>query len=236
MKIVAVVALMAVLAGCSSPIPGAPVAAPAPVISVEDRTAAETKRSLQHWVDTQPLLKPLKLAIVNVEVIHLNGNEYKGVTTVRTFQGTTRDVILTIVVDGEKSMWESEKGAFGWVYEDGFPPGTAEQPTALLEVDGWSSFRTKTGKSQCQMTVDFVECQVAFDPPKFGGGQQIIGFNFDGSLTWLVGDGLEGQLDKINYGFYRALNWTIEADVNGTRFTRDNGDTVHVSTSGVTVG
>lgn len=233
MKLI-ITALAALLAGCSS-ITGTPVAEPPPAISMEEQAATATKHNLQQWLDNEPITAPLKLTVTRVNVIHVMGNQYKGMVTIKTFKGTTRDIPIEIVADNENYIWESDKGVFTWTLDDGYPPGTPDNPTPLPAFDGWANLTTKAGKSKCQMTVDAVECQVEFSPQRYVGGFPVSGFRFDGSLEWLDGS-LSGDFNQIDYGFYRTMTWTIDATAAGTRFTHENGSTVFVSTSGITTG
>ncbi len=223
------------LAGCSSPIAGTPIAEPPPVVSVEERAAAETKKAVQRYLDDDPATGALKLTVTQVLVIHVDGNEYRGMATVRTYKGTTRDAPVSIIVDGDNYIWESDKEGYQWVFDDGYPPGTIDEPTVIPGAE-WISITTASGKTKCQLSTVAVQCSVDFSPVKYNLGERVIGFQFDGGLQWMVGEPWTGNEGQIDYGFYRANEWTIEASIDGTRFTDGDGDWVFVNTSGVTTG
>lgn len=233
MKLIITV-LAALLTGCSS-ITGTPVAEPPPAISMEEQATNFVRSHMQQAMDADEFFSPLRLKITQVLVIHVDGNAYRGMVTIKTFAGTTRDIAVGIVADNGNFILETEKGVLAWAFDDGYPPGTPDNPTPLPVFDGWANLTTKTGKSKCQMTADAVECQVEFSPRKYVGNYLVSGFRFDGSLEWLDGS-LSGDFNQIDYGFYRTMTWTIDASAAGTRFTHENGSTVFVNTSGVTAG
>lgn len=229
-RIILVTALL--LTGCSTAIQGTPVAEPAPIVSMTDQVATHVKQSLQEKFDTDPLLKPLKLTVVRVTAINTSGNSYQGMATIRTFAGTAKDVSLQITADQENIMWDAGKGAFAWTFDDGYPDGAT-----IPDFDGWATVVTKSGKTRCQIAVDVVECETRFDPPKYVGMDLVTGARFtaDGALSW-VGGSLDGDFNKLNYGTYKAIGWTIHASVDGTEFISPKGESMFINTSGATTG
>lgn len=233
MKLI-ITALAAILTGCSS-ITGTPVAEPPPVISMEERAASFVRSHVQQSMDTDEVFSPLKLKITDVLVVHAHGNFYKGMVTVQTFAGTSRDIAVGITADGERFILETERGVLAWTLEDGYPPGTVDRPGFVPTFDGWALIKNDIAK--CSMTADFVQCAVPFNPPVYSDGVLVNGATMyaDGHHTWSLGS-IDGDADSISNGYYRALTWTFQSTGGGIEFTHDNGTTFFVDTSGVTAG
>ncbi|QNJ90961.1 hypothetical protein HZU40_22345 [Mycolicibacterium fluoranthenivorans] len=232
----AVIAVPAILlSGCSNAVPGTPVAEPRPAVPTTEEVASQIKTSMQDKFSNDPDLKPFKLIVTHVTAINSTGNEYKGIATVLTHAGAKHDVLLRITADHDNFMWETDPGAFNFAVDEGPAPGKADDPTYLKAVDGWTYVVTKSGKTRCQLTEDFVECEIQFSPVKYIDGQRVSGIRFvpSGSYKW-EGGTLEGaSFTKLDYGTYRTMSWTINATIDGTEFVHTNGNGIFVNTDGV---
>lgn len=230
MKLI-ITALAAILTGCSS-ITGTPVAEPSPAISMEERAANFVKSHIQQSMDTDEVFSPLKLKITHVTVVHVQGNYYKAAATIRTFAGTSRDIAVGIVADGENFILDTEIGVLTWALEDGYPPGSVDQPGFVPTFDGWALIKNDVAK--CSMTTDFVQCAVPFNPPIYSDGVLVNGATLyaDGHHTWSLGS-IDGDADRINTGYYRALTWTFQSTGGGITFTHDNGTSYFIGKGGV---
>jgi hypothetical protein len=76
--------------------------------------AENIKSRLQSRFDSEPEFKPYHLTVSEVDVIHEEGNRYRGLATV-AMNATKHDVNLTILDDGEHGMYELEPGAFNFL-------------------------------------------------------------------------------------------------------------------------
>lgn len=126
-----VVAAALAIAGCSSgtnsTADNAATIAPASTTeSGPDMTALtqQVKQSMQGKLSTDPNFEPLKLTVRAVQLVHSQGNDYKGIATVETHKGTQRDVAVAVTFDGTNMVWQTEDGAFLWTRQDGLPPAS----------------------------------------------------------------------------------------------------------------
>lgn len=75
----------------------------------KDNIAETVKVSLQQKLTEQAMFKGHGLNVKSINVIHKNGNEYKGLATV-TKGSKKAQIILDITVDGEQVMWQIPAG------------------------------------------------------------------------------------------------------------------------------
>ena len=101
---------------------------------------------------------------------------------------------------------------------------------------GFVYIETKSGKTRCQISTDSVGCESDFTDPPTVEGQPATGVEVSasGEHTWHAGNLGAIPTTTIDYATYYALDWTIEADSAGTRFTNDGtGHGMSISTEGV---
>lgn len=77
----------------------------------ESDIAAQLKDSLQQELRTGQMAQ-FRLQVVDVQVIHASGNQYKGVADVRTVRGALHQVALDVTTDGDRVLWQTSPGAF----------------------------------------------------------------------------------------------------------------------------
>lgn len=99
---VAVVMLAAIIAGGVYYVTAGP--------STDD-VATFVKKDMQGHFDTDPKMAKYAMTVGRVDLIHTSGVEYKGIATVRA-KGTDHNVAITVTYDGDKGMWQAERGAF----------------------------------------------------------------------------------------------------------------------------
>lgn len=242
----ALFALTAVaLSGCSSNVDGGPVDVPTATVSPSEAAAATVKSSMQHKLDADPDLSPLKLTVVDVLLVNKAGNEYKGIATVTTPEGTDHDVAVDVTADGSNVLWETAPGAFAFAAQPSPPP--PRPPAAAPPVEGTPRklqpassgmvyIATKSGKTRCQLMPLEVDCQSQFTNTPYVGGLRANGirFNADGSYEWVVGDLGDIPTVSLGYGNYQALAWSIDATSSGTTFTHNGtGRSVFVSVDSI---
>lgn len=133
----------------SVPTPAAsPTPAPTttPTGSLSESAAATVRESMQRDLDNNPELGTLGLRVVDVNLVHKSGNEYKGIATVRTRDGVTHDVSVDVTADGAGVLWETPPGAFAFAQEQPPPrvPPTrmTPQPPPLVAPDSYEDFTT----------------------------------------------------------------------------------------------
>lgn len=227
------------LSGCSSTT-GSPTFPPSaqPQQSPAEAIAAQVQRTMQDKFDADPDMSPLGLEIVEVMLVHKADNEYKGLATVRTPNGTQRDVPVDVTADGDNVLWETPPGAFLFALQEQPnppPPAAAPSPgvvTLRPSRGGMVYIVTKSGKTNCQISDYEVGCQAPFTNSPFVGGHRANGVKFsaNGALEWISGDLGDIPVVPIDYRTYRALSWTIIASFEGTEFTHDEtGRSVFVS-------
>lgn len=94
---------------------------------------------------------------------------------------------------------------------------------------------TKSGKTACQVTVNYVSCIVQFvgrTPLIYGQPANVVMITYEGIMDWTIGDGGQLKTRTLDYGtIYHALGWTITPTSEGTSFRNDatsRGMTVNV--------
>ena len=118
----------------STPTPGAsPTAAPTmttPTGVPSESVAATVRESMQRDIDNDPELGKLGLRVVDVNLVHKSGNEYKGIAIVKTRDGVTHDVSVEVTADGAGVLWETPPGAFAFAKDE--PPPAPRLPPRRL--------------------------------------------------------------------------------------------------------
>ncbi|MEH3135923.1 MAG: DUF2510 domain-containing protein [Mycolicibacterium neoaurum] len=102
----------------------APTTAPAtasasPTQPPTETIADEVSEAMQRKLDSDPDLEDL--TVIEVLLVHKSGNEYKGIATVKTTDGTQHDVPVDVTADDENVLWETPPGAFSFA-ENKAPP------------------------------------------------------------------------------------------------------------------
>ncbi len=126
---------VAIVAGAAAfvltrPAENAPTAAPStlaaipatPTVSPAELAAANVKISMHRKLDSDPDLKRLKLTVVDVMLVNKSGNEFKGLATVKTPDGTEHDVPVDVTSDNDNVLWETPPGAFIFERDEPSPP------------------------------------------------------------------------------------------------------------------
>lgn len=119
------------------------------------------------------------------------------------------------------------------------PTPTAPRPSGgevLQPRNGYVFIETKSGKTRCQLNAQEVGCEAAFtDAPEIEGTPANgVRLTADGRISWVLGNLGAIPAETLDYRTYSAVGWTIEADVDGTRFTNDStGRGMVVSVEGV---
>jgi hypothetical protein len=132
--------------------------------------------------------------------------------------------------------------------EPSFPTPRQGRPTAappmpstpeaevLQPHNGYVFIQTKSGKTRCQISDTDVGCESAFTDSPVLDGERANGVRLsaDGQVQWLVGNLGDIPAVTLDYRNYRALNWTIDASSEGTRFTNDvSGHGMVVAVEGI---
>ncbi|OBB15086.1 hypothetical protein A5761_15220 [Mycolicibacterium setense] len=78
--------------------------------STED-VAAFVKGDMQGYFNSDPKMVKYHLTVDRVDLVHTSDTEYKGIATVRA-NSTNHNVAITVNYDGDKGMWQAERGAF----------------------------------------------------------------------------------------------------------------------------
>ncbi|CAN3126717.1 Lipoprotein LpqJ [Mycobacterium sp. smrl_JER01] len=118
-------------------------------------------------------------------------------------------------------------------------PSTPSRPPGgevLQPQNGYVFIQTKTGKTRCQLDKQEVGCESAFtNAPEIDGlPANGVRLSADGNLSWVLGNLGAIPAVTLDYRTYSAVGWTIDADVNGTRFTNDGtGHGMVISVEGV---
>ena len=215
-------------------------------MSATETAAALVEQSMQEKFDTDDELSELNLRVVDVVLVNKAGNEYKGLATVRTQNGTERDVPVEATFDGDNIIWESPPGALLFALEEqnAVPPSAAapRQPSSSVlqpSRGGMVYIATKSGKTRCQIRSSEIDCQAPFTNTPFVGGNRANGVTFrsNGTYEWVVGDLGDIPVTTLDYRSYQALSWTIDASYAGTRFTHNGtGRSVFISVDDVRFG
>lgn len=106
---------------------------PPPQPSPTEKAAADVKASMQRKFDTDPDLAKTGLTVTDVTLVHNNGNEYKGIATVRTRDGALHQVPVDVTADGANTLWETPPGSFLFAapfYQDTPTPTPSSMPGA----------------------------------------------------------------------------------------------------------
>jgi hypothetical protein len=114
-------------------------------------------------------------------------------------------------------------------------PSTPEAEV-LQPHNGYVFIQTKSGKTRCQISDTDVGCESAFTDSPVLDGERANGVRLsaDGQVQWLVGNLGDIPAVTLDYRNYRALNWTIDASSEGTRFTNDvSGHGMVVAVEGI---
>jgi hypothetical protein len=107
-----------------------------------DSVAQETKVLLQSKFDSDPDLKPFHLKVSNLDVIHEDGTRYRGIANV-AMDGTNHSIVLRILDDGHKLMYETDPGAFAF---------TAQHALSALNAE-WSQVQQSTFTAGCVASI-----------------------------------------------------------------------------------
>jgi hypothetical protein len=110
----------------------------------------------------------------------------------------------------------------------GVTPTTTQAPVAQElppNERGYVTVRTATGLTKCLVSADAVICESGSNTgwPLDPSGERYVSFRVtsDGAVTWAQGNLGAAQGISMSYATYRAVGWTIVADVAGTTFTND---------------
>ncbi|WP_192829981.1 hypothetical protein [Mycobacterium sp. UM_Kg1] len=107
------------------------------------------------------------------------------------------------------------------------PSATPNQPADAIELppddNGYVFIETKSGRTRCQISSPQVDCEAEFTNSPLKDGQHANGVSVsaDGTVQWVLGNLGDIPVVTIDYLAYRAQGWTINADIDGTRFTND---------------
>ena len=121
-------------------------------------------------------------------------------------------------------------------------PRPAPSPTpspggeVLSPQNGYVFIETKSGKTRCQLDTREVGCESSFvNAPEIDGmPANGVRLSADGDISWVLGNLGAIPAVTLDYRTYSAVGWTIDADVNGTRFTNDStGHGMVISVEGV---
>lgn len=107
------------------------------------------------------------------------------------------------------------------------PSATPNQPADAIPLppddNGYVFIETKSGRTRCQISSPQVDCEAEFTNSPLKDGQHANGVSVsaDGTVQWVLGNLGDIPVVTIDYLTYRAQGWTINADIEGTRFTND---------------
>lgn len=113
------------------------------------------------------------------------------------------------------------------------PPGGA---TPLQPENGYVFIQTKSGKTRCQVSRQYVGCESEFTDSPVVDGAPANGVRLTpgGQIRWVLGNLGDIPAVTLDYRTYAALGWTINATPAGTRFTNDGtGHGMVVAVEGV---
>lgn len=106
----------------------------------------------------------------------------------------------------------------------------------LRPRNGYVFIETKSGKTRCQLDASEVGCESSFvnAPEIEGTPANGVRLTPDGNISWVLGNLGAIPTVTLDYQTYSAVGWTIDADVDGTRFTNDStGHGMVISVEGV---
>ncbi|OSC38130.1 hypothetical protein [Mycobacterium decipiens] len=100
------------------------------------------------------------------------------------------------------------------------PAGAVPLPP---DQNGYVFIETKSGMTRCQINQDSVGCEAPFTNSPMQDGEHSNGVRITaaGSVQWVLGNLGAIPTVTIDYRTYAAQGWTIDATVDGTRFTND---------------
>lgn len=107
------------------------------------------------------------------------------------------------------------------------PPAVPNQPADAIPLppddNGYVFIETKSGRTRCQISEPQVDCEAEFTntPLKDGEHANGVSVSTDGTVHWVLGNLGDIPVVTIDYLVYQAQGWTINADIDGTRFTND---------------
>lgn len=121
------------------------------------------------------------------------------------------------------------------------PRPTPSQPPSpggevLRPQNGYVFIETKSGKTRCQLDPREVGCESSFvNAPEIEGmPANGVRLTPDGDISWVLGNLGAIPAVTLDYRTYSAVGWTIDANVDGTRFTNDStGHGMVISVEGV---
>lgn len=111
------------------------------------------------------------------------------------------------------------------------PGGEVLQPR-----NGMVFIQTKSGRTRCQLDEQEVGCEAAFTnaPDIDGLPANGVRLSSGGQISWVLGNLGDIPAVTLDYQTYSAVGWTIDASVEGTRFTNDStGRGMIISVEGV---
>ncbi|QUR66088.1 hypothetical protein [Mycobacterium spongiae] len=88
---------------------------------------------------------------------------------------------------------------------------------------GYVFIETKSGQTRCQINEESVGCEAPFTDSPMQDGEHANGVHItaSGSVQWVLGNLGAIPTVTIDYATYDAVGWTIDATVDGTRFTNN---------------
>lgn len=118
--IVGVIAILAVVVGWwLTHSADSPMNNSAKTAKAEQQIADTVKSSMQEKFDSDTTFMPYHFQVVNVTVVHENGNKYNGIATLRTGKGTQHDVLVDVTGDPNgHMMWFIQPGQLLWALQD----------------------------------------------------------------------------------------------------------------------
>lgn len=108
------------------------------------------------------------------------------------------------------------------------PPPTSTAPNGNIplppDANGYVFIETKSGQTRCQIDSENVGCEAEFtnSPIEDGTRANGVNVNADGDVQWVLGNLGDIPTVTIDYRTYEAEGWTIEATIEGTRFTNNH--------------
>jgi hypothetical protein len=94
-------------------------------LSREAHINSEVKESMQHTFETDPQFAKYHLVVSRVDVRHKSGNDYEGWALVQSPEAVDHDVAIHVTAEGDRIMWQSDRGAFAWAALEQFNSPTA---------------------------------------------------------------------------------------------------------------
>ncbi|WP_110817584.1 hypothetical protein [Mycolicibacterium peregrinum] len=113
------------------------------------------------------------------------------------------------------------------------PPAGA---APLQPQNGYVYIETKSGKTRCQLSKQYVGCESDFTDAPVIDGEHATGVSLtpDGQIKWVVGNLGDIPVVTLDYRKYSAVGWTIDASEGGTRISNDStGHGMTIAVEGV---